>query len=458
MLGAEVLEVELLELANLVGLNLVEVATDTGVEDANLLLRGHRDVLLLLEELSELLTTVEQLLGSGIEIRAELSEGSDLTVLGELELHGAGNLLHGLDLGGGADTGHGKTNINGRADTLVEQISLQEDLAVRNRDDVGRDVSGKITGLGLNDGKGSKRASTEGVVQLSRTLEKTRMEVEDITGVGLTTRRASEQQRHLAVGNSLLGEIVVDDESVLAVVTEELTNGAAGVRGQELERSGLGGSSSDDDGIIHGLLLLENTHDVGNSGALLADSGVDAVELLGGVALVEVLLLVDDRVNGNGGLASLTIANDQLTLASANRHKSIDALEAGLHGLVDRLTRDNARSLELNTRALVALDGTEAIDGVAERVNNTAEHAIADRDIDNGTGSLDDIAFLDLSIVTKDDDSDVVRLEVQGHTLDTRGELNHLTGLNLHQTEHTGNTITNRDDSTELLKVRLNTR
>ena len=65
------------------------------------------------------------------------------------------------------------------------------------------------------------------------------MEVEDITWVSLTTGWSSEEEGHLSVGNSLLGEIVVDDEGVLAVVSEVLTDGASGVWGQELERGGL---------------------------------------------------------------------------------------------------------------------------------------------------------------------------------------------------------------------------
>jgi len=48
MLGTDVLEVESLEFSDLVGSNLVEVTANTGVEDANLLLGGHRHVLLLL--------------------------------------------------------------------------------------------------------------------------------------------------------------------------------------------------------------------------------------------------------------------------------------------------------------------------------------------------------------------------------------------------------------------------
>lgn len=146
------------------------------------------------------------------------------------------------------------------------------------------------------------------------------MEIEDITGVSLTTRRSSEEKRHLSVGDSLLGEIVVDDEGVLGVVTEELTNGAAGVGGQELEGSGVGGSGSDDDGVLEAVSLLEESHDVGHGRSLLADGDVDAVEGLGVVASFEDGLLVEDGVDGDGGLAGLSVSNNKLTLASANGH------------------------------------------------------------------------------------------------------------------------------------------
>ena len=99
VLALKMFKEEALELANLGGLHLVEEATDTGVEDADLLLSGDWHVLLLLEELGELLTSVEEMLGGSIEIRAELGEGGDLSVLGKLQLERTGDLLHGLDLG-----------------------------------------------------------------------------------------------------------------------------------------------------------------------------------------------------------------------------------------------------------------------------------------------------------------------------------------------------------------------
>ena len=106
------------------------------------------------------------------------------------------------------------------------------------------------------------------------------MEVEHISWVSLTTGGSSEKKRHLAVGNGLLGEIVVDDESVLSVVAEVFSDGASGVGGQELERSGLGGGGSDDDGVLEAVLLLEKSDDVCDSGSLLANGDVDAVETL----------------------------------------------------------------------------------------------------------------------------------------------------------------------------------
>ena len=78
---------------------------------------------------------------------------------------------------------------------------------------VGGNVSGDITTLGLNDRKGSEGSSTELVVHLRSTLEETRVEVEDITGVGLTTGRTTEKEGHLTVSDGLLGQVIVDDES-----------------------------------------------------------------------------------------------------------------------------------------------------------------------------------------------------------------------------------------------------
>ena len=62
-----------------------------------------------------------------------------------------------------------------------------------------------------------------------------RVQVEDVTGVGLAARRAAQQQRHGAVRLGLLAQVVEDDEHVLAAVHPVLADRRAGVRGEVLE-------------------------------------------------------------------------------------------------------------------------------------------------------------------------------------------------------------------------------
>jgi len=47
-----------------------------------------------------------------------------------------------------------------------------------------------------------------------------------------------------------------------------------------------------------------------------------------------------------------------------------------------------------------------------------------------------------LPIVTEDDNTNIISFQVEGHTLDTGTELNHLTSLDLGKTEDSGNTVT----------------
>ena len=53
-------------------------------------------------------------------------------------------------------------------------------------------------------------------------------------------------------------------------------------------------------------------------------------------------LLVDDRVDGDGGLAGLAVADDELALAAADGDHRVDGLDAGLQRLLDRLALDDA--------------------------------------------------------------------------------------------------------------------
>ena len=75
------------------------------------------------------------------------------------------------------------------------------------------------------------------------------MEIEDVSGVGLPAGGTAEQERHLSVGDGLLGQVVEDDERVHPVVAEELAHGAARVGRQVLQRRRVGGGGGDDDAV-----------------------------------------------------------------------------------------------------------------------------------------------------------------------------------------------------------------
>ena len=117
-------------------------------------------------------------------------------------------------------------------------------------------------------------------------------------------------------------------------VAEVLAHRAAGVRRDVLHRRRIGRRGRDDDGVLHGAVVLERLHHLRHGRALLADRDVDADDVAA--------LLVDDRVERDGGLAGLAVADDQLALAAADRDHRVDGLDAGLQRLFHRLAVDDA--------------------------------------------------------------------------------------------------------------------
>lgn len=59
-----------------------------------------------------------------------------------------------------------------------------------------------------------------------------------------------------------------------------------------------------------------------------------------------------------------------------------------------------------------------AVNGVSQSIDDSAKKFQSNWDVNDGTGSLDNVTFLDQLVVTKDDNTYVVRLQVQSHALD----------------------------------------
>src|SRR5690606_2365533 len=210
------------------------------------------------------------------------------------------------------------------------------------------------------------------------------------------------------------------------------------------------GRGRDDGGVLHRAGLLEGAAHRGDGGTLLTDRDVDAADLLAGVARRPELLLVDDRVDRDGGLARLPVTDDELALATTDRGHRVDGLQAGLQGLVDRLALHDRRRLELEGAAGLGLDVPQAVDRVAERVDDAAEEGVADRHGEHLAGALDRLALLDPREVTEDDDTDLVDVEVERDAEGAVLELEQLVGHGRGQTLDVGDSVAGVDDAADL--------
>src|SRR5690606_28755225 len=134
------------------------------------------------------------------------------------------------------------------------------------------------------------------------------------------------------------------------------------------------------------------------------------------VARLPVGLLVDDRVDRDRRLARLAVTDDQLALTTADRDHRVDRLETGLQRLVDRLAGHDAGRLELEGAAALRRDLAEAVDRVAQRVDDATEVPVTDRDGEDLTRAADLLPLLDAGELAEDDDTDLTDVEVEGET------------------------------------------
>ena len=259
------------------------------------------------------------------------------------------------------------------------------------------------------------------------------MEVEHVAGVGFTSRRTTEQQGHLAIGHRLLGQVVVHDEGVLAVVAVVFGHGATGVGRDVLQRSRFGSGGRNDRGVFHGTVLAQGVGHERDRGTFLSDGHIEAVHVG--------ILLGKDGVDADGGLAGLTVADDQFALPAADGSHGVDGLDPGDHGFVNALTGDDAGSFHFHGAEFGGFNRSEAVDGNAEGAHDAPHDGIADGHGEDATGTLDRVAFLDAGIFTKQGYAHVVFFQVEHHAQQPAGEFEKLHGHGVLHAIYTGDPV-----------------
>ncbi len=177
-----------------------------------------------------------------------------------------------------------------------------------------------------------------------------------------------------------------------------------------LHGSRVTGGCRHNDGVVHRSFLLKGVDDGGDSGALLSDGNIDTID---GFTCLVVGTLVDDSVDGDGGLARLTVTDDKFTLTSANRNHGIDRLQTCLQRLVDGLTEDDSWGFALQGHVeSLTSDGSLTVDGVSEGIDHTSHHAFAHGDGGYASRSFYGITFLDVVGRTQQHGSHIVFLKI----------------------------------------------
>ena len=401
----------------------------------------------LLQDFHKTLATVQLLLRRRIQIRPELRKCRQFAVLRQVELERRAYLLGRLHGCRKTDARHRKTDVDRGTNARVEQIRFDEDLAVGDRDHIRWNVRGDVTSLRFDDRQSGQRSAAQLVRNLGGTLQEARVKIEHIARVRFAAWRTAQEQRDLTVRRCVLGQIVVDDQCVLAAVAEVLAHRGRRVGCQVRHRRRLGRGCGDNNGVRHRAVLFQRLHHLRHGRALLADRAVNADQVVFG--------RVDDRVERDCGLAGLAVTNQQFALAATNRDHGVDGLQAGRHGLRDRLTVDDAGRETFDGQRVRRVDGTLVVDRLAERVHHAADHRIAHRHAHDFAGALDLVTFADLGEVAQQHGADLVFVQVHGQAGDAFRELDQFAGHDLVQAVDACDAVAKRDDRADLVDGNL---
>src|SRR3989344_551642 len=108
-----------------------------------------------------------------VEVRCKLHKGLKFAELCEFELDTACDAFHRLCLRRRTDTRDRDTDIDGRTNAFIEEVSDEEHLTVSNGNHVGRDVAGHIAFLCLDNRERSDGTAAHFVRETCGTFEKT---------------------------------------------------------------------------------------------------------------------------------------------------------------------------------------------------------------------------------------------------------------------------------------------
>ena len=190
--------------------------------------------------------------------------------------------------------------------------------------------------------------------------------------------------------------------------------------------------------------MLQILYQLGDGAGFLPDGDVDAHHALP--------FLVQNGVQGDGGLAGLPVADDQLPLSPSDGEHGVDGEQARLHRRVYRLAVDDAGGRGLNGQIALRRNVALTVNGHTQRVHHPAQKAVPHRDTGGLTCAADDAAGFNGLTAAEQDAAYTIRPQILHHALHTGGKLQNFTVGRVFQSADGGDLVTYRQNAAYLLR------
>ncbi len=167
----------------------------------------------------------------------------------------------------------------------------------------------------------------------------------------------------------MFGKVIVDDQGITALDHEAFRNGTAGIGGQVLDTGRVGGRGHHNRRIRKRACPFKQFIELRDRGHFLPDGHINTINTLA--------LLIDDRVNGNGRLARLTVPDNQFALTAADRDHRVNRGDTCFKRLANRLPRKDGRGRRLNgTSGNIGRQFRSPVQHTAQGRQHTPDHRV----------------------------------------------------------------------------------
>ena len=118
------------------------------------------------------------------------------------------------------------------------------------------------------------------------------------------------------------------------------------------------------------------------------------INAVNGISFFEIVLLIYDGIDSDSGFTGLPVANNQLTLATANGDHGINSFQACLEWFFNRLTKNNPGGFPLEWHLeTFARNGSFTVKGFAQGIDNPAQNAFACHNGSNAVLAFNGVTF-----------------------------------------------------------------